>query len=117
MAEWQHVQIAEYARYLGVLIGPAVILDIQWKAAFDKYWLRVVQLAASVPGPAVALKLYNTCVITVLSYLTQYFPFPATFLRHERGTLRQILRSPPTPGALSTSSALARGRIRPPPTH
>ena len=33
--EWCEIQIAEYARYLGVLIGPGVTLDIQWKAAFD----------------------------------------------------------------------------------
>ena len=46
-----HVQIAEYARYLGVLIGPAVAVDIQWNAAFDAYRLRVVKLAASAPGP------------------------------------------------------------------
>eukprot|EP00959_Pyramimonas_sp_CCMP1952_P258742 5408744-Pyramimonas_sp.AAC.1 len=57
----------------------------QWGAAFDKYWLRVVQLTASAPGPAVAIKLYGTCVITVLSYLTQYLPLPGTFFRHERG--------------------------------
>ena len=62
--EWKDLQIAAYARYLGVLIGPAVMLDIQWKAAFDKYWLRVVQLAASAPGPSVATKLSSTCVIT-----------------------------------------------------
>ena len=107
---WEDFLVATCARHLVVLVGPAETLDIQWQAAFDKHWFRVVQLAASAPGPSVAIKLYNTCAITVLPCLAQHFPFPVSFLRHERGTLHEIMRAPPNswclvdlPGARSCS--------------
>ena len=39
---WREAPVVEHAKYLGVMMGPFVSLDIQWKAPVDKFFRRCI---------------------------------------------------------------------------
>ena len=84
----------EYAaKYLGVYVGPEAE-GVAWDEALAKFSLRSKRWSQLGLGAVLGVKMYNTFVQSVLSFLCQFFHPPDKVLTEESSAVRRLLPGP-----------------------
>ena len=87
---WANFNIAAFAKYLGVLMGPSSA-QAQWDSVIDKFLVTVNRIADAHASPNMSAHLYNTRAIPLLGYKAQFGPLPNEFPAIERRAMLKIL--------------------------
>eukprot|EP00959_Pyramimonas_sp_CCMP1952_P113937 2382568-Pyramimonas_sp.AAC.1 len=70
------MDVVPFAKYLGCILGPGATIDDVWPEAGAKWIHRVRDLAHEGAPVHTTTVIYNSRVLTVLSYLMQLLPLP-----------------------------------------
>ena len=91
---WAFFSIRLAGKYLGFMIGPGA-KDQSWVEPLRKWKLRAKEISTSGMPTAAAITAYNSKAITLLSYVAQLEPPPASIGAKEMHTVNSLLRVPP----------------------
>ena len=93
-ASWQGVAYTKLYKYLGVLFGPKMDQEMQYKAAFEKVEarLRRYSRALSLLTPVRRIDVYNIFVHPLFSYVSEFFPVAYDGLNSYKEVLKLIRR-------------------------
>ena len=82
-----------HAEYLGMMLGPEVTPAILWQKPGEKWVHRVRELARASAPAHLSSVLYNTRVMTVLSYAMQMVPVLRILHRRENWAWHKVRTS------------------------
>ena len=93
LPDWSDFSIEDSHAYLGPLIGPNAE-DKMWDMPIQKYWNRVLRIAACGFSAYFSILAYNTYAVSCLEYLRQMFWIPKRLLALEARAIAIILKAP-----------------------
>jgi len=100
---WMHFQVCDFAKYLGLYLGPAAANQINWDAPVRKFCERVEQASQKNLPLQMAASQFNTKAVTVLGYVGQFVPPPQSFKSIELRMAHKVLNWPTN--SLDTAAA------------
>lgn len=87
------VKVSDFAKYLGVLLGPGVERE-RWKAQAARFRQRVAIVASFCTSAFQAIVPYDVLAFSVLRYVMMFYRVPGWFLTAERAALARIMSAP-----------------------
>ena len=112
---WTNFRIQDHAKYLGTFIGPGATPAMIWDGPRQKYVARCKELGILQASADISSRLYNSSVITCLSYVSQFYPPSQALLKQELWGMHNALHLPPTPSLSRSFFPCPPGP--PPPLH
>jgi hypothetical protein len=85
--------MAATAKYLGLHLGPGS-LDESWKAPVRKMQLRLDDWAWRDAGLLTAIRIFNTYLVSTLSYVAHFLPPPDWVLEAVAKTAQRVIGGP-----------------------
>jgi exonuclease III len=90
---WVGIKVGGHATYLGFVLGPTAG-ETSWVKALRKFRERAAQWGQLGLSMAQATVVYNTYVITVLSFLIQLLPLPSCWASEEHDAFKKLIPGP-----------------------
>ncbi|CAK0843439.1 unnamed protein product [Prorocentrum cordatum] len=92
--QWADFKVAPCLLFLGLWVGPAVTLEIAWRAPWRRYRQRARAVGDGVTSVTMSAWYYATRVLPVLGYVGQYLPLPWNLRREEPTALAEVFKMP-----------------------
>ncbi|CAK0788059.1 unnamed protein product [Prorocentrum cordatum] len=89
---WSAMKIVSELLYLGIWLGPSVDSMKPWIDPLAKARLRARAVGRGVTPASLSSIIYNTRIVSTLSYVSQFFWMPRAALACELGVLAQVFR-------------------------
>ncbi|CAK0850757.1 unnamed protein product, partial [Prorocentrum cordatum] len=89
---WSAMKIVSELLYLGIWLGPSVDSMRPWVDPLAKARLRARAVGRGVTPASLSSIIYNTRIVSTLSYVSQFFWMPRAVLACELGVLAQVFR-------------------------